>query len=125
VGKEDLHVMRISNRECCNVDDVKATLYKKEFLYVLSKFIVHYDCNLAEIPAKIYCGIMSFVKIDATEYTLHLQAYVKFYPHFPHLVSDVGKIRSAHNATHICNFRESKRRKSTILLNKITSTHVP
>lgn len=39
MGKEDLHVMRMSNRECCNVDDVKATLYTKEFLYVLSTFI--------------------------------------------------------------------------------------
>ena len=118
--------MRISNRECCNVDDVKATLDTKEVLYVrvLSTFFVHYACNLAEIPVKIYCGIVSFSKIDATESILYLKACVKFYRHFPHLVFELGKIRSAHNDIHICNFRENVCRKSTILLNKIPFTHV-
>lgn len=127
MGKEDLHVMRISNRECCNVDNVKATLYTKEFLYVrvLSTFFVHYASNLAEIPSKSYSGIVSFAKINATESILYLKAYVKFYPHFPHLVSDLGRIRSAHNDIHICNFRENRCRKSAILLNKITFTRVP
>ena len=62
-------------------------------MYYLHLF-VHYGCNLVEIPAKNYCGIVSFVPIDATESILYLKSYAKFYPHIPHLVSDLGKIRS-------------------------------
>jgi hypothetical protein len=68
---------------------------------------------LAEIPAKIYCVIVSFVKIDANESILYSKAYVKFYAHFPYLVSDLGKIQFAHNAIHIFNFRDNRRRKFT------------
>ena len=102
--------MRISNRECSNVGDVKGILSTKEFLYVLSTIFTQSGCNFVEMPTKIYRGIVSSLEIDATEYILYLQASVKFYPHFPHLVSDLDKIRSAHNAVHIRNFRENRRR---------------
>jgi hypothetical protein len=102
--------MRVSNRECSNVGDVKGILSTKEFLYVLSTIFTQSGCNFVEMPTKIYRGIVSSLEIDATEYILYLQASVKFYPHFPHLVSDLDKIRSAHNAVHIRNFRENRRR---------------